>query len=110
MSCWTGEWNTRSIRIAFFAYADQGPIAWQARGESIGIAQISSQNIERIKGDIRLAKELVDVVIVSLHAGDEYETNPNQNQTFFAQSFIDAGADLVVGSHPHVVQGSEEYK
>lgn len=102
--------TVRGVRISFFAYTDQGPSVWQAKDETIGVAQVSRENIEKIKGDIKLAKELTDLVIVSLHAGDEYEAGPNQNQTAFARAFIDAGADLVVGSHPHVVQGEEEYQ
>lgn len=102
--------TVRGNRIAFFAYTDQGPETWPAKGETLGLARVSSENLDRIKADIGLAKELADVVIVSLHAGNEYETEPNQNQTAFARSFIDAGADLVVGHHPHVVQNSEEYQ
>jgi poly-gamma-glutamate synthesis protein (capsule biosynthesis protein) len=102
--------NVNGTRIAFFAYTDQGPESWQAENETLGIARVSNENLDRIKADIKLAKELADVVIVSLHAGEEYSIEPNSNQTSFSRAFIDAGADLVVGSHPHVVQKSEQYK
>jgi len=49
-------------------------------------------------------------VIVVPHWGDEYETVANAAQVKAAHEFIDAGADLVVGAHPHVVQNIEEYK
>ncbi len=49
-------------------------------------------------------------VIVFAHWGDEYEKTPNSGQIEIAHKFIDAGADLIVGSHPHVVQSKERYK
>jgi gamma-polyglutamate biosynthesis protein CapA len=49
-------------------------------------------------------------VIVFAHWGDEYETRSNTAQQTAAHEFIDAGADLVVGAHPHVVQEVEVYR
>lgn len=95
--------------LAIFAYS-QGPDAWQATSDNLGIAIISEKNLERIKNDIALAKELADIVIVSMHAGNEYETTPTEEQILFAHSFIDAGADLVIGHHSHIVQNSEIYR
>jgi len=48
-----------------------------------------------------------DVVIVSLHWGYEYQVHPTPMQRDLAQAMIEAGADLVVGHHPHVVQGTQ---
>ncbi|MDP2926927.1 MAG: CapA family protein [bacterium] len=102
--------TTKGTRIAFFAYTDQAPSAWQAQGEDIGIARVSENNLERIKADLTLARELADVVIVSLHAGQEYTREPTLSQTTFSRAFIDAGADIVVNHHSHVIQESEEYR
>ena len=56
-------------------------------------------------------EEGVDFVIVCLHHGEEYEVKHNDyDQTRFAHHAIDHGADLVVGTHPHVLQGLENYK
>ena len=64
------------------------------------------QEIARIK-----AEEGVDFVIVCLHHGEEYaEKHNDYDQTRFAHHAIDYGADLVVGTHPHVLQGIEIYK
>lgn len=49
-------------------------------------------------------------VIVSIHWGDEYRTIANKKQVRIAHAFVDAGADLVLGHHPHVVQNYEIYK
>lgn len=51
-----------------------------------------------------------DLVLVYMHWGIEKDTVPNTGQMKLARSAIDAGADLVVGSHPHVIQGWETYK
>jgi poly-gamma-glutamate synthesis protein (capsule biosynthesis protein) len=51
-----------------------------------------------------------DVVIVNMHAGIEYKRTPSQSQIDFAHAAIDAGADLVIGHHPHWIQTIEQYK
>ncbi len=59
---------------------------------------------ERIAQDVAKAKELSDVVIVSAHWGDENSFALNDMQKHYAQVFADAGVDVVIGTHPHVVQ------
>ena len=51
-----------------------------------------------------------DVVIVNMHAGVEYTRTPTEDQIAFAHAAIDAGADLVIGEHPHWIQTVEQYK
>ena len=53
---------------------------------------------------------ITDVVIVSLHAGQEYTLATTQLQEDYAHTAIDAGASVVIGHHPHVVQRVEEYQ
>lgn len=50
-----------------------------------------------------------DFTVVSMHAGVEYKHTPNKRQISLAHSFVDAGADLIIGHHPHVVQPFEVY-
>lgn len=57
--------------------------------------------------DIRTAREIADVVIVCPHWGTENSMTPTKAQEKFAQQMTDAGADLIVGTHPHVVQRTE---
>ncbi len=52
----------------------------------------------------------VDICVISLHWGDEYVNLPSASQMSLAHRFIDAGADIIVGHHPHVVQPVESYK
>jgi len=54
--------------------------------------------------DIQQADELADIVIVCPHWGIEYQNTENDTQRKFAEAMIDAGADLIIGAHPHVVQ------
>ena len=98
--------EVRGTRIAFLAYTNLVPP---------GITQAAPQptvaflNLKQIISDVRRAKALADLVIVSFHWGNEYETKHNQNQEALAHAVIDAGADLVIGHHPHVAQEIEEY-
>lgn len=61
--------------------------------------------LDRIAGDIRAAKESADVVIVVPHWGTQYTHAPEASQRRAAERFAEAGADLIIGGHPHWVQG-----
>lgn len=50
-----------------------------------------------------------DLIVVYLHFGNEYSNSPNEDQVRIAHELIDYGADVVIGSHPHVTQGIEMY-
>ena len=65
---------------------------------------------DEIRDSIKKVKALSDVVTVYFHWGVEYVGNPTQKQKDLAHLAIDSGADLVLGSHPHWVQGVEIYK
>jgi len=101
--------EVKGKKIAFFSYTNLGPNNWKAKEDASGIAWISNEDIEKVKQDIEDAKKEADFVIVFLHAGEEYQLQPNIFQNDLAKASIDAGADLVIGHHPHVAQASEEY-
>lgn len=61
----------------------------------------------KVLTDIEAASEIADVVIVFPHWGNEYMTKPSSYQKKFAEQMTQAGADLIVGTHPHVVQPVE---
>ena len=64
-----------------------------------------------LRKDIAAARKAgADVVIVFPHWGVEYRAKPTSVQRNLAHAAIDAGADLVIGNHPHWVQGMEVYK
>lgn len=58
---------------------------------------------------IRKTKESCDYVVVYVHWGIERENTPQDYQRQLGKAYIDAGADLVIGAHPHVLQGIEYY-
>jgi poly-gamma-glutamate capsule biosynthesis protein CapA/YwtB (metallophosphatase superfamily) len=62
---------------------------------------------EKIEQEILEAKELSDVVVVSLHFGEEYQRLPNVEQKKLAHQIANAGADIIIGHHPHVLQPME---
>ncbi|MBH0171100.1 MAG: CapA family protein [Bacillota bacterium] len=60
--------------------------------------------VERIKRDIKEARKLSDVNVVSLHFGNEYERMPNEFQKNIVKVVTEAGGDIIIGHHPHVLQ------
>lgn len=63
--------------------------------------------LEKIKSDIQDAKGMSDVVVVSLHFGNEYQRLPSEEQKTLAKEVANAGADIIIGHHPHVLQPVE---
>jgi poly-gamma-glutamate synthesis protein (capsule biosynthesis protein) len=83
------------------------------RGICVGIIgwhEFGYKNDEFIYSKIKEMRSSVDYLIIFPHWGIEYESKPNKKQIKLAHSWIDAGADVVVGTHPHVVQTVEKYK
>lgn len=75
--------------------------------EEISISKIKEK---KIISDIELIKDKCDFVVVSLHWGTENVFYPSPKQVEFAHKLIDHGATLILGHHPHVLQGIEKYK
>lgn len=94
-------------KIGFLGYTEfLGPYAF-ALDELSGITVLSENNLEN---DIKRAKKEADILVVTFHYGDEYESYPNENQKKISRKAIDYGADIVIGHHPHVMQPIEEYE
>lgn len=77
----------------------------------IGVKEegISWADPVQIRREIDSLKNTVDFVIVAFHWGTEYTSDPTDRQIELAHTAIDSGADLVIGNHPHWVQGIEQY-
>ncbi len=97
------------LRIAFLSYvtAFWGPYrfttrSWEATPGKAGIAIARATDIA---ADVTYARTLADVVVVSLHADGEYHWLPRTSMRRMADAAVGAGAALVVGSGPHVLQG-----
>ena len=59
---------------------------------------------EQVKKDIEAVRDKVDVLMVAMHWGVEYATNPNDSQKEIAEYLADLGVDIIIGCHPHVLQ------
>lgn len=95
------------IRIGFLAFSDVGPNGLTPKVDQVGILLANNPRFEEI---IKKAKAQVDYLVVSIHWGDEYKTKNNKRQETLAKKAVDAGAKLVIGHHPHVIQNTEIYK
>ncbi len=96
----------RGTRIALLGFTEFLPqVAAQPDRSGIAFA-----DPEKIREAIVRAREGNDVVIASFHMGEEYQTEPVARVRALAHAAVDAGADLVVGHHPHVVGTGETYR
>jgi len=98
--------EVNSLRIAFLARNALYPEGIWFRADAPSAAPLDESTIEQ---EIGAARAHADVVVVSLHWGVEYRLQPQKGQVALARKIIDAGASLVLGHHPHVIQPLEEY-
>ena len=95
------------LRIAILGYNEYKPRSFEAGPNWPGVAWSEDSHVLR---DIAAARAAgADIVIPFMHWGWERERQPSARQRRLARLMIDAGADAVVGGHPHVTQGDESY-
>ena len=94
------------IRFAFLGINQIDERVW-AGENTPGTAPLSKAYIDKIKAEITSAKQIADVVIILPHWGKEYDARPKDIQRVWARDFISAGASLVIGNHPHIIQPME---
>jgi poly-gamma-glutamate synthesis protein (capsule biosynthesis protein) len=90
---WTTE--VKGVKIGYLGY----------RGFSY-----DNTYLKNLQNDIVNMKKQVQFLVINFHWGDEGTYAPNSTQKYLAHYAIDQGADLIVGHHPHVIQGLERYK
>lgn len=95
-----------NTKFCFLGFSDVGPDWIKAKEDSAGILLASDLEFENI---IKSGKLGCDILVTSFHWGDEYK-HFNSRQEKLAKSAIDAGADIIIGHHPHVIQDIEIYK
>lgn len=96
-------------KVAYLAYTHILPAGFLGSSDRPGVAS-GKMDLSLIDSAIRDAKKTHDYVIVSFHWGVEYEDFANGDQVAKARRAVDAGADMVLAHHPHVIQGVEFYK
>lgn len=99
--------EVNGAKIAYLGYTNLLPPFLGTKGDKLTVAFPDEGQMIM---DINNAKGLADIVVVSFHWGNEYETRHNSYQENLAHVAINAGANLVVGHHPHVIQEIEKYK
>ncbi len=96
-------------KIGFLGASRVIPVAEWNAGESVS-GMLTTYSPDILLNEIREGKKDCDFLIVYVHWGEERENMPEDYQRTMAKQYIDAGADAVIGSHPHVMQGVEYYK
>ena len=95
------------MKIGYLAFSDVGPNWMSATEEKAGLLLTNNPRFDEI---IQNASEQVDYLVVSFHFGEEYKTVHNERQEYLAHRAINAGAKIIIGTHPHVVEDTEVYK
>ncbi|MCK4424513.1 CapA family protein [Candidatus Bathyarchaeota archaeon] len=95
--------EVKGVRFAFFACS----WAYEATFFSPGVAPIRSRTLKK---QVKKAREISDIIVVSLHLGKEFDESPSVATIRLTRSLIESGADIVLCHHPHVLQKIETYK
>ncbi len=97
--------NAKGIKVAILAYTYGVNGLYIPKDKKYSVNLI---DFEKIESDIEEARSRnADKIIVSIHWGEEYQRYPNKYQKSIADKIFSAGADIILGSHPHVLQGIE---
>jgi poly-gamma-glutamate synthesis protein (capsule biosynthesis protein) len=118
----TGDYGTLGYESTWDALVAAGvqpvdtnhPYVVEVKGVKIGVVGIYAAGYfakrKMMKDAVQRARDAgADAVVVMVHAGQEYDGLHSSNQMLIARLLIDSGADVVIGTHPHVLQGMEVY-
>ncbi|HWR97506.1 MAG TPA: CapA family protein [Candidatus Methanoperedens sp.] len=95
--------ETKGLRVAFLGYSLR-PRQYFSREPLYAEGSLRS-----IADEVARIRQSADTVVVSLHWGEEFVRRPSPEEIHIAREIVDAGADLVLGHHPHIVRAIEEY-
>lgn len=99
------------LKVAVLSFSRVVPdVRWYATDKRPGIVGAYDPHINEVIAKIEEIKKESDVVILSIHWGIERSIEPRKEEVALAKKLIDAGADVIMGHHPHVLQGVEIYK
>ncbi|MHB8757938.1 MAG: CapA family protein [Bacillota bacterium] len=96
----------RGLKLAFLAF---NGFPNEVLAPVLTEPSVAALETETMTDEVAAARRQADMVIVSLHWGEEFSQVPTEGQRRLAREIIDAGATLVIGHHPHVLQPIEEY-
>ena len=111
----------KGVRVGFLSYLLDVPLGWWAHPTKPGVAPIrvdplfgppyvNEEDLESMASDIQKLRPQVDILVSSYHWGSSQSRTLTLSQRAVAHAAIDSGADLIIGRHPHILQGIEVYK
>ena len=100
--------DVKGRKVAYLAFTQIIPSYFTPSATRAGVA--TGTSITKMTAAVRAAKKKADIVIVAVHWGTEQSYTPTARQKHDARALIDAGADVVLSHHPHVMQGIDTYK
>ncbi len=100
-----------NLKVGFLSFSEvRSSAVYKAGEDKPGIAYFNQDDNKILLDTVTKSKEECDILIIMLHWGVEYAYEPSGHQVELAHRIIEAGADGIVGHHPHVLQGIEIYK
>lgn len=102
--------DVRGVKLGFlsYTYGCNGNEAAYSKEDREGFINFIDEG--RIYRDIDKMRPEVDFLVLYIHWGQEYQLSPNESQTLLADKLLARGVDIILGSHPHVIQRAEETK
>ncbi len=108
-------WEGAGFRIAFLGYTEYADIFWdwnhrETFAAGPDLAGVAGLDPERMIREVSAVQDQADAVVVSIHWGPEYLPQPAPEHRDLALRLVDAGADVILGHHPHVLQSVEVHR
>lgn len=99
------------LKVGVLSFSRVVPhVDWYATAMRPGIVGAYEGHVNGIISRVEEMKKEVDVIILSIHWGIERSIEPRKEEIDLARKLVDAGVDVIMGHHPHVLQGVEIYK
>lgn len=99
------QFNLKGVQVGIICYNDIYPFSLVQAGKTVETHRLDSATEEVIRN----MKEDFDVLIAAVHTGAEYLPEPEKEKIHTMRTLVDAGVDVVLGTHPHIVQRIEVY-
>jgi poly-gamma-glutamate synthesis protein (capsule biosynthesis protein) len=98
----------KGVRVGYIAYTGVSNYPIPKNRKDLAINWFYDE--EKVKEDIRAMRTRCDYLVLSVHAGVEYDHQPQARDGMLMKKYLDEGADIVIGHHPHVLQPVERYR
>ena len=108
----SAEFKIKNFRLIEKKGRRIGLLGYNLRPEQYSVSPRidAAGNLDRICSDIEANKGQCDFLLLSLHWGEEFVDRPSPEQVQLGRKLIDCGAHVILGHHPHILQGVERYR